>query len=131
MFEIVFSGIFVGFLSGFFGIGGGTILIPILLYIGYDIKSAVGVSTMQMVFSSLYGSYLNNKNCNIIALCDCWLVNVYRILFLLNYNHISVPSVCVKSGGLVFYYNKNLKIDILEPSITQTNSKTGILALNI
>ena len=48
-------------LSGFFGIGGGTILVPILLFLGYDIKVAIGISVVQMVFSSIFGSYLNFK----------------------------------------------------------------------
>jgi uncharacterized membrane protein YfcA len=48
-------------LSGFFGIGGGTILVPALLMLGYDTKVAIGISVVQMVFSSVYGSYLNNK----------------------------------------------------------------------
>jgi uncharacterized membrane protein YfcA len=51
----------VGMLSGFFGIGGGTILVPALLMLGYDTKVAIGISVVQMVFSSVYGSYLNNK----------------------------------------------------------------------
>ncbi len=59
--ELVAVGILVGFLSGFFGIGGGTILVPILLFLGYDIKEAVGISVTQMMFSSLFGSYLNFK----------------------------------------------------------------------
>ncbi len=54
-------GIFIGFLSGFFAIGGGTMLVPALLMLGYDIKYAIGISVTQMVFSSLYGSYLNHK----------------------------------------------------------------------
>ncbi len=61
MFELISLGVSVGLLSGFFGIGGGTILIPLLLMLGYETKVAIGISVVQMVFSSVYGSYLNNK----------------------------------------------------------------------
>ncbi len=61
MIELVLLGLIVGTLSGFFGIGGGTILIPILLFLGYETKIAIGISVVQMAFSSIYGSYLNNK----------------------------------------------------------------------
>ncbi|MDF1878667.1 sulfite exporter TauE/SafE family protein [Sulfurimonas sp. SAG-AH-194-C20] len=61
MLELSFIGIFVGTLSGFFGIGGGTVLVPLLLILGYETKMAIGISVIQMAFSSIYGSYLNNK----------------------------------------------------------------------
>lgn len=61
MIELIFLGIAVGVLSGFFGVGGGTILIPMLLIAGYEIKTAIGIAVVQMAFSSIFGSYLNNK----------------------------------------------------------------------
>lgn len=58
---LAFFGVIVGVSSGFFGIGGGTLLVPSLIYLGYDIKIAIGISVMQMIFSSMFGSYINYK----------------------------------------------------------------------
>jgi len=65
--ELIFVGIFIGAMSGFFGIGGGMILVPILLALGFGIKDAIGISIVQMVFSSIYGSYLNHKKGSLIV----------------------------------------------------------------
>lgn len=64
--ELILVGIFIGTMSGFFGIGGGMILVPILLVLGFDIKDAIGISIVQMVFSSVFGSYLNHKKGSLI-----------------------------------------------------------------
>ncbi len=70
---LVLVGILVGTLSGFFGIGGGMILIPILMLLGIDIKTAIGISIVQMVFSSFYGSYLNHKKGSLILGEGVWV----------------------------------------------------------
>ena len=67
MLELAAVGVLIGAMSGFFGIGGGMILVPILLALGYDIKAAIGISIIQMVFSSIYGSYLNHKKGSLIV----------------------------------------------------------------
>lgn len=59
--ELFIIGIGVGYIAGFFGIGGGTVVVPIMVAFGYDIKTAIGISVMQMIFSATFGSYLNYK----------------------------------------------------------------------
>ncbi len=73
MLELLLLGAIVGTLSGFFGIGGGTILVPLLLFLGFETKVAIGISVVQMVFSSIFGSYLNHKK---------GTLNVMMVLFI-------------------------------------------------
>jgi uncharacterized membrane protein YfcA len=58
---LIAVGVLIGFLSGFFGIGGGTFLVPLLVVAGFSLKTSIGISVIQMVFTSIYGSYLNFK----------------------------------------------------------------------
>ena len=60
--QYILIGVVVGFISGFFGIGGGTVVMPAMMLFGYDIKYAIGISIMQMIFSSIFGSFVNFKN---------------------------------------------------------------------
>jgi len=61
MLELLLFGLLTGFISGFFGVGGGLVLVPMLLMAGYLMKEAVAISIMQMVFSSIFGSFLNSR----------------------------------------------------------------------
>ncbi|MDD4855988.1 MAG: sulfite exporter TauE/SafE family protein [Sulfuricurvum sp.] len=60
--ELSLLGVVVGTLSGFFGIGGGTVSVPLLLYLGFGIKEAIGISIMQMVAGSLVAAWLHKKH---------------------------------------------------------------------
>ena len=61
MLELPFIGAVVGFISGFFGIGGGTVVMPVMMALGYDVKTAAGISVMQMFIVAIFGSYLNYR----------------------------------------------------------------------
>ena len=62
MIILIIFGVITGTLSGFFGIGGGTILVPFLIFLGYSMKTSIGISVFQMLMASVFGSYLNSKN---------------------------------------------------------------------
>lgn len=73
--ELLLFGALTGFISGFFGVGGGMVLVPLLLYASFDMKQAVAISIMQMVFSSIFGSFLNFKN-KLLQIKDGLLVGI-------------------------------------------------------
>lgn len=58
-------GVFAGIASGLFGIGGGIIIVPFGLALGLSSHHAIAMSVVQMIFSSVFGSYLNYKKNNL------------------------------------------------------------------
>ncbi|MCM1982562.1 sulfite exporter TauE/SafE family protein [Lyngbya confervoides] len=52
-------GILAGFLAGFLGIGGGTILVPLLVALGRSPIQAVGTSTLAIAITALSGTLQN------------------------------------------------------------------------
>lgn len=51
------SGLFIGFICGFTGSGGGILMLTVFtLLLGYNLKVAVGTSTMIMTFVALVGT---------------------------------------------------------------------------
>ena len=53
----VISGVFIGFICGFVGAGGGMMMLLILTSVlGYELKTAVGTSVFIMTFTALTGA---------------------------------------------------------------------------
>ncbi len=54
---VLFFGGVIGFISGFFGAGGGLSMLALLtMVLGYDLKNGVGTSVFIMVFIALVGA---------------------------------------------------------------------------
>jgi len=57
-------GLFAGFMSGMFGIGGGSVRIPLLNLAGLNLLSAFGINLLVIPFSSAVGAISQRKNIN-------------------------------------------------------------------
>jgi uncharacterized membrane protein YfcA len=58
-------GFAIGFLSGMFGVGGGFILTPLLIFLGVPSAVAVGTSASQVVAASVSGAFAHWQRNNI------------------------------------------------------------------
>ncbi len=56
---LAFAGIFSGVLAGFLGIGGGTVLVPLLVSLGYTPLQAVATSSLAILITSISASIQN------------------------------------------------------------------------
>ena len=65
LFTLLALGLAVGFLSGMFGVGGGFLLTPILIFIGIPPAIAVGSGANQLVATSLSGLIAHFRRGNV------------------------------------------------------------------
>lgn len=74
----IIGGAAIGVISGFFGIGGGIILTPVLLVLGYEPSGAIILSLMLTLGSTVTGtlSHIKMKNVNVRLACILGLFGV-------------------------------------------------------
>lgn len=65
MIIMVAAGIGVGIGASFTGLGGGFLMIPLLLFMGYSAQKAVGTSFMAILVISLSALIAHNKLANV------------------------------------------------------------------
>ncbi|MBT8763251.1 sulfite exporter TauE/SafE family protein [Desulfohalobiaceae bacterium Ax17] len=59
------SGILVGIGASFTGLGGGFLMVPLLLFLGYSAQKAVGTSFLGIVIISISALIAHNKLANV------------------------------------------------------------------
>lgn len=70
---LVIAGLIVGFIVGLTGVGGGSLMTPILLWFGIPPTTAVGTDLLYAAFTKMGGIYVHHKKRNINWKITGWL----------------------------------------------------------
>ena len=62
---MVISGILVGIGASFTGLGGGFLMVPLLIFLGYSAQKAVGTSFLGILIISISALIAHNKLSNV------------------------------------------------------------------
>ncbi|MBA0884181.1 sulfite exporter TauE/SafE family protein [Flavobacterium undicola] len=70
---LIVAGLFVGFVVGMTGVGGGSLMTPILLWFGIPPTTAVGTDLLYAAFTKAGGVFVHHKKNNINWTITGWL----------------------------------------------------------
>ena len=62
---IILTGVFVGLGASFSGLGGGFLMVPLLLFMGYPAQKAVGTSFLGILVIAMSALVAHNKLANV------------------------------------------------------------------
>ncbi len=65
MLLLILSGVVVGIGASFSGLGGGFLMVPLLLFLGFSAQKAVGTSFLAILVISLSALIAHNKLANV------------------------------------------------------------------
>lgn len=72
-FGFIVAGLIVGFIVGLTGVGGGSLMTPILLWFGIPPTTAVGTDLLYAAFTKMGGVFVHHKKKNINWSITGWL----------------------------------------------------------
>ena len=101
----IVAGLMVGFIVGLTGVGGGSLMTPILLWFGIPPTTAVGTDLLYAAFTKMGGVFVHHKKKNINWIITSWLSlgsvpAALLTLWFLNYlkTDISAVNEIIKYG---------------------------------
>ncbi len=62
---LMFSGLFIGIAASFTGLGGGFLMVPLLITLGYTAQKAVGTSFLAIIIISFSAVFAHSKFANV------------------------------------------------------------------
>ena len=62
---LLFSGLFIGIAASFTGLGGGFLMVPLLIAMGYTAQKAVGTSFLAILIISASAVFAHSKFSNV------------------------------------------------------------------
>jgi len=65
LFVLIGAGILVGVGAAFAGLGGGFLVVPVLLFLGYTAQRAVGTSFLTILVISISALFAHNRLANV------------------------------------------------------------------
>ena len=103
--QSIFCGVFIGFICGFVGAGGGMMMLLILTgVLGYELKTAVGTSVFIMAFTALTGAVSHfaidgAPNWTVLILCVVFTLLWARIAA--RFANKATPKVLNRAVGVI------------------------------
>jgi uncharacterized membrane protein YfcA len=67
------AGVLVGIGAAFSGLGGGFLIVPFLIFLGYTAQKAVGTSFMAILIISISALFAHNRFANVDYKTGIWL----------------------------------------------------------
>ena len=101
----VIAGLVVGFIVGMTGVGGGSLMTPILLWFGINPAAAVGTDLLYAAITKAGGVFVHQRNRNIDWTVTGWLAAG------------SVPAALITLVGLMFLPSDQATNDLIKHSL--------------